>query len=106
MWRGSLRFFAEPLTAELKLTAGEGNQCSGQLTTWTSTDDRRMRARIASCRITDVGVTFVVPDYRGVGPGENYWSHYTGESLVGWADYRGLGKSSRLMGSFELRRQK
>jgi hypothetical protein len=25
---------------------------------------------------------------------------------VGWADYRGIAKSSRLMGSFELKRQK
>ena len=30
----------------------------------------------------------------------------TGDALVGWADYRGVGKSSRLMGSFEWKRQK
>ena len=105
VWRGSLRFLALPAIAELKLTA-EGNQCSGQFSFWTQNDDRRMRAPITSCRITDVGVTFVIPDYHGVGPGESYWSHFTGESLVGWADFRGIGKSSHLMGSFDLKRQK
>ena len=105
VWRGSLRFFAVPLNAELKLTA-ENGQCSGQLAIWTQNDDRRLRAPISGCRITDAGVTFSIPDYRGVGPGESYWSHFTGDALVGWADYRGIGKSSRLMGSFELKRQK
>jgi hypothetical protein len=105
VWRGTLRFLAFPLNAELKLTA-EGNRCSGQFATWTTAEDRRLRMPISSCRVTDVGVAFVVADYRGVGPGETYWSHYTGESLIGWADYRGIGKSSRLMGSFELKRVK
>jgi len=105
VWRGSLRFFALPVQAELKLSA-EGRQCSGQLAIWTQNDDRRLRSPIAGCRMTDVGVTFSIPDYRGVGPGENYWAHFTGDALVGWADYRGIGKSSRLMGSFEWKRQK
>ncbi len=105
VWRGSLKFVAVPLNAELKIKA-EGNQCTGQWSTWTNADDRRQRGPIASCRVTDVGVTFVLPDYRGFGPPETYWSHYTGETLTGWADYRGVGKSSRLMGSFELRRQR
>jgi hypothetical protein len=105
VWRGSLKFFAFPVNAELKLNT-DGTQCSGQFAIWTLNDDRRLRTPISGCRITDAGVTFSVPDYRGVGPGENYWSHFTGEALVGWADYRGIAKSSRLMGSFELKRQK
>jgi hypothetical protein len=105
VWRGSLRFFALPVNAELKLTA-EGTQCSGQFSIWTQNDDRRLRTPVSGCRITDAGVTFSIPDYRGVGPGENYWSHFTGDALVGWADYRGIAKSSRLMGSFDLKRQK
>jgi hypothetical protein len=105
-WRGWLRFYTVPVNVELKLTTTEGNQCTGQWSIWTANDDRRLRAPISSCRITDVGVAFIMPDYRGFGPGETYWSHYTGDTITGWADFRGLGKSSRLMGSFELRRVK
>lgn len=105
VWRGSLKFFSIPVNAELKLSA-DGSQCTGQFSIWTQNDDRRLRTPISGCRITDAGVTFSIPDYRGVGPGENYWSHFTGDALVGWADYRGIAKSSRLMGSFEWKRVK
>jgi hypothetical protein len=104
-WRGNLRFYAIPVQMELRLNA-EGNQCAGQITIWTPNDDRRLRSPVSSCRVTEVGVAFVLPDYRGSGISESYWSHYTGETLTGWADFRGIAKSTRLMGSFELRRQK
>lgn len=104
-WKGWLRYYPVPMNAELRLTQGAaGRQCSGQWTVWSQNDDRRLKMPITACRFTDVGVTFVVSDYKGAGPGETFWAHYTGETISGWADYRGLKKSSRLMGSFELRR--
>lgn len=103
-WKGWLKYYPVPMNAELRLTQGTGRQCSGQWTIWSQNDDRRLKMPITACRYTDVGVTFVVSDYKGAGPGETFWAHFTGETLTGWADYRGLKKSSRLMGSFELRR--
>ncbi len=104
VWKGWLKYYPVPMNAELRLSHGAGNQCSGQWTVWSQNDDRRLKMPLSACRFTDVGVTFVISDYKGAGPGETFWAHYTGETISGWADYRGLKKSSRLMGSFELRR--
>lgn len=105
-WRGPLRMYAVTMTAELNLVTVDGVSCSGRWSVSNYNDERQVRQPISSCRVTDAGVSFVLADYRGVGPGESYWAHFTGETLAGWADYRGVAKSSRLMGSFELRKQR
>lgn len=106
VWRGTLRYYATPMNAELRVAIRDGQRCSAHWAAWTSNGDRKIEAPVTSCRFTEVGITFLLPDYRGAGPAETFWAHYTGDTLTGWADYRGLRKSSRLMGSFELRRVK
>ncbi|MBS1831251.1 MAG: SGNH/GDSL hydrolase family protein [Acidobacteria bacterium] len=105
-WRGPLRMYAMTMTAELNLLTVDGVSCTGRWSITNYNDERQVRQPISSCRVTDAGVSFVLADYRGVGPGETYWAHFTGDTLAGWADYRGVSKSSRLMGSFELRKQR
>ena len=103
VWRGKMMFYTWPSTMELKL-ANTSENCSGQWSVTSQSGEHKVSGPIDSCRVTDTGIAFLVRDYRGLTMSESYWAHLTGDSLVGWVEYRGYTKSSRMSGSWELKR--
>ena len=106
VWRGKMKFYTWPSTMELKLTTADPDQCDGQWTVTSQNGDHKLAGPIDSCRVTDSGISFLVPDYRGLSMSESYWAHFTGDALVGWVEYRGLTKSVRMSGSWELHKER
>ena len=106
VWRGKMMFYTWPSSMELKLAAAEPDRCSGQWSVTSKDGDHKISGPLDSCRITDSGIAFVVRDYRGLTMSESYWAHFTGDALVGWVDYRGYTKSSRMSGSWELHKDR
>ena len=106
VWRGKMMFYTWPSTMELKLTANDPDHCGGQWSVTSQAGDHKISGPIDSCRVTDTGIAFLVKDYRGLTMSESYWAHFTGDALVGWVEYRGYTKSSRMSGSWELRKDR
>ena len=104
VWRGKMMFYTWPSTMELKLTTSDPDHCNGQWSVTSQTGEHKIAGPIDSCRLTDTGIAFLVRDYRGLTMSESYWAHFTGDALVGWVEYRGYTKSSRMSGSWELRK--
>ncbi len=105
VWKGKMMFYSWPSTMELRLSAPDSDHCGGQWSVVSLTGDHKLAGPIDSCRVTDTGIAFIVRDYRGLTMSESYWGHYTGDSLVGWVEYRGYSKSSRMSGSWELHKE-
>ena len=106
VWRGKMMFYTWPSMMELKLTASEPDHCGGQWSVTSQSGEHKISGPIDSCRVTDTGIAFQVRDYRGLMMSESYWAHFTGDALVGWVEYRGYTKSSRMSGSWELRKER
>ena len=102
VWRGKMTFYTWPSTMELKLNSAGPDNCSGQWSVTSKDGEHKVAGPIDSCHVTDSGIAFLVRDYRGVTVNESYWAHFTGDALVGWVEYRGYTKSSRMSGSWEL----
>jgi hypothetical protein len=105
-WRGKMMFYSWPSTMELHLSSPDADHCVGQWSVTSLGGEHKLAGPIDSCRVTDTGIAFLVRDYRGLPMSESYWAHYTGEALVGWVEYRGYTKSSRMSGSWELRKER
>lgn len=105
VWKGRMSFYTWPSTMELKLSAPDPDHCAGEWMVTSQDGGRKLAGPIDSCRLTDTGIAFLVRDYRGLAMSESYWAHYTGESLVGWVEYRGLTKSAHMSGSWELHKE-
>lgn len=106
VWRGKMMFYTWPSTMELKLNATDADHCGGQWSVTSQSGEHKVSGPIDSCRVTDTGIAFLVRDYRGLTMSESYWAHFTGDALVGWVEYRGYTKSSRMSGSWELRKER
>ena len=106
VWRGKILFYPWPATMELRLNAPGGDHCSGQWNVTSQSGEHKMTGPIDSCRVTETGVAFLVRDYRGITVSESYWAHFTGETLAGWVEFRGLNRSAHMSGSWELRKQR
>jgi hypothetical protein len=105
VWKGKMSFYTWPSTMELKLNAPDADHCAGQWSVTSQTGDHKLAGPIESCRMTDTGIAFLVRDYRGLTMSESYWAHYTGDSLVGLVEYRGMTNSARMSGSWELHKE-
>ena len=106
VWKGKMMFYTWPSTMELKLASADGEHCSGQWSVTSQNGDHKLSGPIDSCNLTDSGIAFLVRDYRGLTMSESYWAHFTGDALVGWVEFRGYTKSSRMSGSWELHKER
>lgn len=105
LWRGPLKFYSTPATFELQLDS-LANVCRGRFTITHQGNDRRITGPVENCRVTDVGIRFLIRDHRGLNLTESYWGQFTGELIAGYADFQAVGKTSRMTGTFELRKQR
>ncbi len=88
------------------MTSPDSDHCAGQWSVVSETGDHRLVGPIDSCRVTPTGIAFLVRDYRGLTMSESYWANYTGDTLVGWVEFRGFTRAARMSGSWELRKER
>lgn len=106
VWRGKMQYYPWPATIELRLNATDSGSCDGQYSVAAVNGPQRVAGPIDSCRVTDSGVAFLFRDNRGLTISESFWGHYTGDTLLGWVEFRGNTRSYHMSGNWETHKEK